>query len=358
VAPLGPIAAGTLNRYFANNGARELGQGRSSARLLAQFAPFSMTVTQGMTDRDPNAEVRDDVCQFADDRLSDVARLGFVHQLLRHRLPEARAYLDRIQRYTTTLEAPTRRTPEVALAMDDIAADSAARSRFLALARDADQAATRAQMVKVALDLGWLSNEERWDELALMVVQLLSRQTVGVTEVDLACILNQAHNLDGPYERPVAASGPANDVPHAALRACLGSTEGRTRTLQGLLSANVADVQIAQAYLRHRPITEGVELRQMAAGIARMPPTDAQVRALETLARHYLSDREILDMLTRLYSTTPSPSVQAAIAGILIRADKRALARPQLVRTLLKDRRPAPAGDNMIDALLRKLQSP
>ncbi len=41
-------------------------------------------------------------------------------------------------------------------------------------------------------------------------------------------------------------------------------------------------------------------------------------------------------MLTRLFSQTPSASVQAAIAGILIRADLRSIASPQLVRTLLE----------------------
>ena len=52
---------------------------------------------------------------------------------------------------------------------------------------------------------------------------------------------------------------------------------------------------IAQAYLRHRPITDAAELRRIVAAIARMAPSDAQVRALESLGRHYVSDREILD---------------------------------------------------------------
>jgi hypothetical protein len=99
-------------------------------------------------------------------------------------------------------------------------------------------------------------------------------------------------------------------------------------------------------------------LSQVAAAIASMRPSDAQVRALEALARHYVSDPEVLDLLIRLFSQTPSASVQAAVAGILIRADQRSLASPQLVSTLLKDRRPSPPGSNMIDALIRKLQAP
>jgi hypothetical protein len=46
-----------------------------------------------------------------------------------------------------------------------------------------------------------------------------------------------------------------------------------------------------------------------------MPPSEAQVRALETLGRHYVSDPGILQLLTELYAQTPSAPVQAAIAG-------------------------------------------
>ena len=99
---------------------------------------------------------------------------------------------------------------------------------------------------------------------------------------------------------------------------------------------------------------------RVASGRRRTSPacraSDAQVRALEALGRHYVSDREILDMLMRLFSETSSWSVQAAIAGILIRADRRSIASPQLVRTLLDNRLPSPPGDDMIDALIRRLQ--
>ncbi|NRF67099.1 hypothetical protein HLB44_08910 [Aquincola sp. S2] len=358
VAPLGPIAASTLSGYFRTSGASEIGQGRPSGRLLGHFAPYAMTVTQGMTDKDPHAATRRDVCQFADDRLSDAKKLGFVRQLLQRQMAEARMHLDRIQRYAKALDNPARRTPEVAQALADIAGDAALRARFLDFARDADQPAVRARMLKVARDFGWLSAEQRWGELALMLVDLQARSAVGVTEVDLACTLNQEHELDGTFQPSATPGGPADDVPHAAVRACLGSAEGRARTLEGLVSPNEAEVQIARAYLRHRPITDATELRRVAAGIARMRASDAQVRALEALGRHYVSDRDILDLLIRLYSQTSSWTVQAAIAGILIRADARSIASPQLVRTLITDRRPSPAGDNMIDALVRRLRSP
>lgn len=352
VAPLGPIAASVLERYLRSGGAREVGQGRASSRLLAQFSPFAMTVTQGMTERDPHAAVRRDVCRFADERLSDTDKLGFVHQLLQRPVSQTRVHLDRIQRYAKALEQPARRTPEAALALAVIAGDDSTRASFLEFARDADEPAVRARLLTLARDLGWLTPQARWLELALMLGELQARSVVGVTEVDLACTLNREHELDGAF-----GSAERADIAHAAIRACLGSAEGRARTLEGLVSRNTAEVQIAQAYLRHRPITDAAELRRIAAAIAGMSPSDAQVRALESLGRHYVADRAILDLLIRLFSETPSPAVQAAIAGILIRADQRSIASPQLVRTLLEDRRPTPPGDNMVDALLRKLRS-
>jgi hypothetical protein len=353
VAPLGPLAASTLERFFRAGGARDIGQGRSSSRLLGQFSNFGMTATKGMTDNDPNASVRRDVCQFADERVSDVDKLGFVHQLLTRPVSQTRVHLDRIQRFAKTLEDPLRRAPQTTQALARIAADQATRARFLAFARDADEPAVRARLLALAHDLGWLSDEERWDELGLMLGELQARPVLSVTEINLACTLNQQHELDGAHPSVNASA----DIEHATLQACLGSAEGRRRTLQGLVSSNVAEVQIAQAYLRHRPITDAAELRRVAVAIVNMKPSDAQVRALESLGRHYVADREILELLIGLYSQTSSANVQAAVAGILIRADKRSIVSPQLVLTLVKDRRPAPPGDSMVDALLRKLRS-
>ncbi len=357
-APLGPVAAAALNRYFQANGVREIGQGRPGARLLAQFAPYAMSAAPGMTDKDPHADVRRDVCQFADDRLSDAQRLGFVHELLQREMAQARIHLDRIQRVAAALDDEDRQTPEVARALADIAGDSAARTRFLEFARDADQPAVRARMFELARELGWLSVFELKAELAQMLDEVQARRTIGLNEVNLACTLNQAHELDDPFNRLVTPADLHDDVPHAAFRACLGSPESRARTLAGLVSPREADVQIAQAYLRHRPITESAELRRVAADIVRMPASEAQVRALEALARHYVSDRDIVGMLIRLFSDTPSSAVQGAIAGILIRADRRSIASPELVRTLVEKRHPSPSGDSMIDALIGRLQSP
>jgi hypothetical protein len=316
-----------------------------------------MAATQGMTKRDAHADVRSDVCHFADDRLSDADKLAFVRQLLQRQMPDVRVYLDRIQRTLSALDEPGRRSPEVTEALDAIAGDTAARTRFLDFARDADQPVVRARMLKLAADLGWLSAGQRRHELALMLAELQARSTLGAPEVDLACTLNQHRDLDGVFDRRSPPDGAAEALAHAAFSACLGSSEGHARTLAGLATPNEADVRIAQSYLRQRPITDAAELRRVAEDIGRMPASPAQVRALETLGRHYVADREILDMLVRLFAQTPSAPVQAAIAGILIRADRRSIASPQLLRTLIERRRPSQPADGMVDALIRQLRA-
>jgi hypothetical protein len=358
-APVGPVAGATLNRYFRATGDGDVAQSRPSHRLLGAFSPFGLAVTQGVTDDELHAQSRADMCRFADERLSTATKLAFVHELLQRHVGEARLQLDRIQRLTTTLDDSMRQIPAVAQELEDIARDTSARERFLDYARGAEQPPVRVRLVNLAHDVGWLTAEERREELAQMLRELQARTTVGVAEVNLACNLNEERVLDGAFSWRVAPGSLADDASHAAVRSCLGSAEDRARTLQGLLSANEADVQIAQAYLRHRPITDAAELRRVAAAITRMEPSDAQVRALEVLARHYVADRDVLDMLIGLFSQTPSFEVQSAIAGILIRADRRSIASPQLLRTLVEMRRKAPpGGDDMIDALIGRLQSP
>ena len=96
---------------------------------------------------------------------------------------------------------PARRTPAVARALDEIARDTAARTRFLEFARASDPPEVRVRLVNLARDLGWLSPEERWSELALMLGDLQGRIQVGVAEVGLACNLNQEGDLNGAFNR-------------------------------------------------------------------------------------------------------------------------------------------------------------
>ena len=57
VAPVGPLAAAILNRHFQADGTDEVGSGRASSRLLAQFRSHAMVVTRGMSDVDPLAPI-------------------------------------------------------------------------------------------------------------------------------------------------------------------------------------------------------------------------------------------------------------------------------------------------------------
>lgn len=358
-APVGAVAGPALDRYLRSGGEREVGRGRASKRLLGAFAPFGLAVAAGIGDKDPHVDARADMCQFADERRSTATKVAFVHELLQRHVGEARLYLDRIQRLMASLDDAARRTPAVAQELEEIARDTRARERVLDYARDTDRPHARVRLLDLARDVGWLTDDGHRHEVAGLLGELQARREVGVGEVDLACSLNKHGSLDGALgPGDAAANRAADDVGHAALRACLGSEADRARTLQGLLGPKEADVRIAQAYLRHRPIADGAELRRVTTAIAEMEPGGAQVHALEALGRHYVSDREVLDRLIRLFTDTPSAAVQSAIAGILIRADRRDIAPASLAHTLHEHRRPAPDGaGRMIDVLLGVLQS-
>jgi hypothetical protein len=76
------------------------------------------------------------------------------------------------------------------------------------------------------------------------------------------------------------------------------------------------------------------------------------------LGRHYLSDRDVLASLVQLFAQTPSWEVQDAIAGILVRADRRTVAGLPLERALREHRLKSPHGRSLVDALLQRLQRP
>jgi hypothetical protein len=356
-APLGRTAAPMLDRYFQSGAGGEIGSGRASPKLLSLFAPSSMTVATGSSNSDRHAGFRQDVCHFSDDRLSAAQKLGFVHQLLNREMAEVRMFLDHIEKYAASLSETERQAPAVARALDEIARDEAARKRYLDFVRDADQPAVRARMIGLAANLGWLSPAEKRAELMRMIGDQLARNAVSPAEVDLACALNKDHELDQELVRLQLPPAQADKVPHAAVLACLGRTEAHARVLRALTSPNDEEVQIAQVYLHHRPIDDATELRGVATGIARMNGSDAQVRALDTLARYHLSDRESLVELTRLFPLAKSVNVQRAIAGILIRSDFQAIATPELVRTLRQSRLKSPDGADLIDVLIRRLQT-
>jgi hypothetical protein len=316
-----------------------------------------MTATAGMRASDPRAGYRQEVCQFVDDRLSPAQTLAFIHQILDRDMTEVRMFLDRIESFAASLTESERQTPSFIVAFDELANDQSARERFLAFARNADEPPLRARMIKLANKLGWLSADGERDELVRLAQDLLAGGRIGSADVDLVCSLNRDNALDPELRRIRLSPGAADNVPQAAILACLGSVDGRARVLQALTGANNEEVQIAQVYLQHRPIGDVGELRSVATRIASMTDPDAQVRALNTLAGQYVSDRESLDELMRLFPNARSVSVQRAIAGIFIRADYKAIDRDELVGVLRQHRLRSIDRDDIIDALLRRLQA-
>ena len=116
--------------------------------------------------------------------------------------------------------------------------------------------------------------------------------------------------------------------------ACLGGPEARAQVLLALTSPDEQEAQIAQVYLRRRPITNVNEIRDVTSNVAQMNDPTAQVRALDTLAGQQVSDPESLEQLAQLFLVASSLDVQAAIAGILIRSDYQAIATLNLAQEL------------------------
>jgi hypothetical protein len=358
VAPLGPTAATLLGRYLQPSSIGEVGSGRTSPRLLGYFAAESMIAIGGLSESDPRAAHRREVCQFIDDRSSPAEKLGFIHGLLHRDMAEVRMFLERIEGLFAALTESERQSPAFSQALGEITRDHAARDRYLHFAEDADRPQIRARMIELAGTLGWLSPADQRAELVRMIGDLLAGRSIGAAEVDLVCSLNKDHELDQEHHRLSLSPSQADKVTHAAALACLGSTKSRGRVLQALTSRDDAEVQIAEVYLGHRPITDIAELRVVASGITRMTGSGTQVRALDTLARHRLSDRQSLEELARFFPAAESVDVQRAIAAVFIRSDYQLLPEPEFVRVLSQSRLKSPNGDDIIDILIRRLRAP
>jgi hypothetical protein len=210
-------------------------------------------------------------------------------------------------------------------------------------------------MIDVASRVGWLTASQRTAELARMIDDRLRATDLGAADVETVCRLNQRHDLDAIG--PTLAALRARSVAASAILACLGNREAHAALLEALTTAPAHDVTIAQVYLRHHPIVDPVELRRLAVRIGDMHDASAQVRALATLADHPVSDVESLESLARLFPVARDIGVQRAIAGVLIRSDYGAIAKPELVRALREKRLKSPDGQDLIDILIRRMQA-
>jgi hypothetical protein len=356
-APLGAAAGPMLERYFQSNAGSEIGSGRVNPKLVSLFAASSMTTASGLGAAEPQAQFRSDVCRLADDRSPAAQKLDFVHHFLQREMAEVRMFLDHLEAYVAALGEAERQTPSVAKVLAEIARDEPARAQYLAFARDADSPAVRARMLSLARNLGWLSAAEERAEQTRMIAELIAKDGVGAAEVSLVCALNEDGALSRDRDRLSVSAAQAGKPRNAAVLACLGDAESHARMLRALASTNDDDVALAQVYLHHRPIEDAMELRSIAASITRMQGSEAQVRALDALARYSLSDRESLEELARAFVVAKSVAVQRAIAGVLVRADYGAIASAELVRSLREHRVKSRDGEDLIDVLIRRLQN-
>jgi hypothetical protein len=351
-APVGSTAAMLLNRYFDTGAANEIGTGRTSSRLLATFSRNSMVSIPGLRPGDARMPYRRQVCGFYDERESAGQKLAAIHAMMKRDMGEARGFFERIENFLAFLTEDERHSAAFSQALAQISADDAIRGRYLAQARG-ERPEMRARMVKVAATLGWLTQEQQRDEQLRIASDLIARDAVGYAEVDLVCSMNSDGALDAAAARSPLANLADSQVSHAAVLACLGRHDAHERVVRALVSSDERDVRIAQAYLRNRPVSDTRELRAIAAGIPQSGSA-AQVRALETLARLNIADREIIEQLAQVFADAKSINVQRAIAEVFLRSDAKALPKAELAALV---RRHKLRGDDLIDQLLRKLQS-
>jgi hypothetical protein len=353
-APVGATAAALLSKYFSASPGNLIGTGQANPALLRQFSFNRMTVVSGVREGEAGSDYRRDVCQFYDERKEAAQQLAFVHTVLRRNATELRKYFDRIEKMLASMEDLDRHAPSYLRAVAEISRDTEARDRFLAFAR-ASAPVERSRMLLVAQSLDWLTPAQLRTEQLGLVEALLARPDLGYAEVELVCSINAGGALTPEFNHSTLAKVRASKVAHAAALACLGSDENRAYVLRAIGSSDDRDVQVAQAYLRERPMIDS-ELRAVADEISRMPESRAQMRALDTLGRHHISDRQILDELARSFASARSLGVQRAIAEVFIRSDPKAIAKPQLASLLREHRLRSPDGADLIDVLITRLQ--
>jgi hypothetical protein len=340
LAPYGRVAGPMLDRYFTAGGTQEVGRGEASARLLKLFGPSSMVATSGFARTDPRH--RGLACAFLDERVPRDGKLDAIADLLGGEAAAVPRALERVERFLQTAGEAT------VLARDD-----GRRERYIETLRGVRDPALRLRMLAAARQLHWLSGDEEREETARMVAELLDSETLAHGEVDLICRLN----ADRALNVALPGDGPAERLARAAGRACLGNERARDRMLEAVASAVEAEVQVAQAYFRHRPIADAAELRATASRVAAMKASGAQVRALETLARFHVSDALALDELARLFARSTSLAVQRAIAEIFVRSAGAPPAAQALAELLRRHRRPSASGDDLIDTAIRRLEA-
>ena len=352
-APLGATAAAIINRYFAAGGP-PIATGRPNSQLLRQFSFNHMVMVQGVRDADAGGQYRRDVCQFYDTRSPAAKKLAFVHELLRRDAGDVRGFFERIEKLWGSFSDADRGTPEFLHQAALLSADDTARERFMGVARSAKRPEMRARMIAQARAFAWLTPGEERTEYVRLATDLMDAGAVGYAEVDLVCSLNDDHSLDGTAAR---LARHARTTADAAVLACLGDSEAHAQVVRALFTGGERDVEIAQAYVRNRPLTDREELREVAAGISRIASPVVQVRALGALARLNIDDHEILRELEGAFAAAKTAGVQSAIAEVFIRSGAPGISKPELASLLRRHRLPSRQGEDLVEVLLKRLQS-
>ena len=280
-APIGETAAGMLNRYLRNGGAREFGSGRVSGNLLSSFRGTSMTATSGMRETDRDAGYREQVCRFFDERVPPAKKLDFVHQILERNNNDVRRFLDRIEKFTTSLALPQRSEPAFAQTLDEISRDDASRTRYLALMR-AERPAVRARMIRLASTFGWVTSEGERNETVAMVRDVLARPRLDAADAEFVCALNDDHDLDEETGRFTLSAAQAEDAGHRAALACLGDRDSHAWMPRALTSAKADDAKIAPGLL---PASSARQRERPSRGLGRRR-TNGRFRSEADRPRH------------------------------------------------------------------------
>jgi hypothetical protein len=346
LAPYGRVAGPMLTRYLETSPADEFATGRPNERLLKLFGASSMTFASGLREWEPDADYRAESCRFYDDRLALAVKIATIREIMAGEMPRLRMNFDRIEKFLGNLDPGTAEVGQ-------ITRDAGARANYMAVTRETDDPALRVRMIALAREVAWLDAGAQRAELSRLIADMLRGDSMGYGEVDLVCTLNKDRDLDRELATFNVSTLPRHRTANAAALACLGNDAARASVLRAVASADESDVQIAQSYLRHRPMTEPAELRSVAAVVTRMRDTSAQIRALDTLGRHHIADSEVLAELASLFTTTKSPGVQRAIAEIFLRSGE---APANLASILKRHRLPSPGGQDLVDVLIRKLE--
>jgi len=344
LAPYGRVAGPMLERFFEAGGVADVASGVPSDRLLRLFGPASMTVASGAG--------ADPMCRYHDARIDAGQKLAWLGAELEGDTPSARMVFERMEKFLAGLSPDDRAGAGFTASRETLARDAAARDSYLSLVRATADPALRVRMASVARDIGWLDESGHRMELARTIRDMVAADAIDFGDVDLICALNKDDALASELQRFNVATLAPPRAARAAAGACMGDAAARAKALAALASADEGDVRMAQAFLRHRPIVDAAELRDVAAGVARMKASAAQVRAIETLARQHVSDVQVLDGLAILYSGARSVEVQRAVAEVFLRSDLGAIDARALAARLKRDRL---RDDALIDTVITRL---